>query len=188
MAVSDTGDMHILTDFSTIPDKYAKHAPQEFTLDQTPILSFPFTVAKVSEDAHFLHWIFVDPDSIPVCGFQWNHWAVANVPIDSVTNPTGVISIPEDCSRTLADIAAKAVQGKNSEASPLLGHKDVRITTGYVGPTPPNADHDYHLVVWATAAPLTTLSEGFWLNELQREIRNTHPTPQMAETYLVGRA
>ena len=26
----------------------------------------------------FLHWEFVDPDSIPVCGFQWNHWSLAS--------------------------------------------------------------------------------------------------------------
>ncbi len=187
--MSDTGCMRIQTDFSIIPDKYAKQAPEELKIDGTPILSFPFTVTDLSKNALYLHWIFVDPDSIPVCGFQWNHWAAANVPIAALESSTaGSVSVPEDFSRKVEIIAPEAMQGKNSEASALLGHKNPKITTGYVGPTPPDADHDYHLIVWATAAPLKRLSQGFWFNELERDIRNAQEAPERADIFLVGKA
>lgn len=187
--MSDTVCMNIETDFSTIPDRYAKQAPKEFTIDGTPILSFPFTVNDVSEGALYLHWMFVDPDSIPVCGFQWNHWAVANVPIASLkSRKDHAVTVPEDFSRHAELIAPEAMQARNSEASPLLGAKNPKITTGYVGPTPPDRDHEYLLTVWASTEPFRKLSQDFWFNELQREIRNAPKPLEHADIYLTGRA
>ena len=44
---------------------------------------------------------------------------------------------------------------------------DPAITTGYVGPQPPDATHDYTLTVYALDQELD-LKEGYWLNEFRR--------------------
>ena len=67
--------MKISADFTVIPDAFAKAAPPENCIDGTPIVSFPFYIDALDPAVQFLHWEFVDPDSIPVCGFQWNHWS-----------------------------------------------------------------------------------------------------------------
>jgi phosphatidylethanolamine-binding protein (PEBP) family uncharacterized protein len=59
----------------------------------------------------------------------------------------------------------EALQGRNSEASRFVGKTDPAVISRYVGPTPPDKDHDYLLRVWATAEPLEGLDQGFWLNE-----------------------
>ena len=63
--------MKISADFTVIPDAFAKAAPPENCIDGTPIVSFPFYIDALDPAVQFLHWEFVDPDSIPVCGFQW---------------------------------------------------------------------------------------------------------------------
>ena len=68
--------MKISADFTVIPDAFAKAAPPENCIDGTPIVSFPFYIDALDPAVQFLHWEFVDPDSIPVCGFQWNHWSL----------------------------------------------------------------------------------------------------------------
>ena len=76
--------MKISADFTVIPDAFAKAAPPENCIDGTPIVSFPFYIDELDPSVQFLHWEFVDPDSIPVCGFQWNHWSLANLPVDAL--------------------------------------------------------------------------------------------------------
>ncbi len=62
----------------------------------------------------------------------WIHWSVANV---SITGDS--ISIKADLSRTKGDY----VQGKNSFTSGLLAEDFSEIENHYVGPTPPDKDH-----------------------------------------------
>ena len=76
--------MRISADFTVIPDIYTKAAPRENCVDGTPVVSFPFYVDSLAADTQYLHWELVDPDSIPVCGFEWIHWTVANVPVDAL--------------------------------------------------------------------------------------------------------
>lgn len=171
--------MRITTDFTTIPDNYAKAAPADKKLDGQPIVSFPFYIDQLDPDVHYLHWAFTDPDSIPVCGFEWIHWGVANLPIDALMfdfNDSHALSIPEDFSRTMVSMIPEAVQSRNSEASKLVNATDPALTKRYVGPNPPDKDHDYVLRVWATAEPVKGLSQGFWLNELIDGLRDQHAT------------
>jgi Raf kinase inhibitor-like YbhB/YbcL family protein len=160
--------MRITTDFTRIPDEYAKAAPAANKLDGQPIVSFPFYIDQLDPSAHYLHWALTDPDSIPVCGFEWIHWSVANLPVDALMydfNDAHALAIPADFSRTMVSMIPEALQGRNSEASRFVGKTDPAVIARYVGPTPPDKDHDYLLRVWATAEPLEGLDQGFWLNE-----------------------
>ena len=73
--------MLITADFSIIPSAYAKDAPEDARVDSVPCVSFPFYIDQLNPRAKYLHWEFSDPDSIPVCGFEWIHWTVANLPV-----------------------------------------------------------------------------------------------------------
>lgn len=166
--------MRIVTDFDIIPDDYAKHAPAVNKIDGRPVISFPFTIADLPDSARFLHWELVDPDSIPVCGFQWNHWTAANVPVEALNFDAAAhtVSVPADFSRNQPRLAPQAVQGRTSAASKLVNATDPRLTQRYNGPAPPDRAHDYVLRVWATAEPLPGLHEGYWLNALVHALRN----------------
>lgn len=134
-----------------LPDKYAKYAPNDAKENGQPIVSFPVHFSDVPSNTRSLALIMIDHDSIPVCGFTWIHWVVANI-------PTNMADLPEDASRNLKD---QLVQGKNSLASQFVNGQP---NTGYTGPTPPDKDHDYTLVAYALDEMLP-LKQGFWLNE-----------------------
>lgn len=168
--------MRICTDFTTVPDEYAKAADESGRLDGTPVVSFPFFIRDILSDAKYLHWEFVDDDAIEVCGFQWIHWSVANLPVESLMadiNDAGAVMIPAGFSAKLPSLVPQAVQGKTSAASPLVGRSEnVNVTERYNGPQPPNAPHDYMLSVYATSKPLEGLEQGFWLNRLRNALRD----------------
>ena len=131
--------MKISADFTVIPDAFAKAAPPENCIDE------------LDPSVQFLHWEFVDPDSIPVCGFQWNHWSLANLPVDALMydfNDSHALAIPADFSRTVSAMIPETVQGRTSAASPLLKGRssDSAVTMRYNGPYPPDQDHDYSMV------------------------------------------
>lgn len=136
-----------------LPDKYGKYANPQAIKNGKPVISFPIKLSDIPADAKTIALTFTDPDSIPVCGFEWIHWTAANIPVGQ--------EIIEDFSQTAT---SPVVQGKNSSASPLLdGPKDV--ATGYNGPYPPDQTHDYVLKVFALDDNLD-LENGFWMNEL----------------------
>ena len=185
--------MRLSTDFHTIPDEYAKQAGAEGLLNGEPIVSFPFYVDELPADAQYLHWELVDPDSIPVCGFEWIHWCVANLPIDALMydfDDSHALEIPRDFSRAMPSMIPEAVQGRNSQASRLVNATDPSLTVRYTGPNPPDKDHEYLLRAWATAKPLPGLNQGFWLNEMLRELRHSdeESAAQPAGIWLLGRA
>ena len=143
----------IPTENGFLPEKYSKHS--DVKIKRTPVLSFPIDIEGVPENAASLALVYVDFDSIPVCGFAWIHWTAANI-------PANVGHIPENASQAAA---LGMVQGSNSCASRFVGETDERITHRYIGPTPPDKDHKYKLTVYALDSKLE-LDEGFFLNEL----------------------
>ena len=168
--------MKVSADFTTIPDAYAKHAPEGNLTGGVPVVSFPFYISDIAPQARYVHWEFVDDDAIPVSGFQWIHWSVANLPLDALMydfNDSHALQIPEDFSRQLPALIPEAVQGRNSAASPMVGVKDPAVSQRYNGPQPPDKQHDYMLAVYATSRPLQGLCEGFWLNELRNGLRKS---------------
>ena len=136
-----------------LPEKYAKHS--DTRINGNPIVSFPIKLEDIPKNAKTLAIVFVDFDSIPVCGFAWIHWTAANIPAD-------ITEIPENASQ---DGALGMVQGVNSCASPFVGEKDERVTRHYIGPCPPDKNHVYKLTVYALDSELD-VKEGFFLNEL----------------------
>ncbi|PWZ67469.1 YbhB/YbcL family Raf kinase inhibitor-like protein, partial [Staphylococcus pseudintermedius] len=93
-------------------------------INGNPIKSFPFEVTELPEGTKYLAWSLIDYDAIPVCGFAWIHWSVANVSVSGNS-----ISIKADLSRTKGDY----VQGKNSFTSGLLAEDFSEIENHYVG-------------------------------------------------------
>lgn len=180
--------MRISSDFTQIPDEYGKYAEEAGRLDGVPVVSFPFIVEDVPQDCTVLHWELVDPDSIPVCGFQWIHWSMANLSVAELGPEEGAVHVPADLSRRQQRVAPGAVQGRTSAASPFVGKSNPQVTMRYNGPQPPDRSHEYLLRVWAGSRPLDGLREGFWLNEMERALRAPHAYQAYATLLLPSRA
>lgn len=136
-----------------LPDQYGKYATPEQMIADHPTTSFPLTATDLPTGTKSLALVLIDFDSTPVCGFTWIHWLAANI-------PTELAMLPANASRQMAD---RFIQGKNSNAGSLV-NGDPRITQGYVGPQPPDRDHNYTLTVYALDDDLQ-LQNGYWLNE-----------------------
>lgn len=137
-----------------LPDRFGKHAEPADTHAGYPKRSFPITITDAPVNTKsFAVWL-IDYDAVPVSGFPWIHWNIANIPGDTT-------EIPEDVERTQA---IAMTLGNNANAGHFVNASDPLIAMGYVGPQPPNADHAYTLTVFALDTELD-LKPGFWLNE-----------------------
>lgn len=144
--------MKIKIDFenNVLPNKYSKYADGKEMYNGNPIISFPFKIIDIPTNAKYLCFTLIDHDAIPVCGFSWIHWTVADVDVS-------LSKIPENYSQ---DDKYQKTQGKNSFSSALVNESDTKIIHHYVGPTPPDKDHKYTLTVYALDNPVN-LQEGF---------------------------
>lgn len=143
-----------------LPDKFGKHAAPEDMYHGYPIISPPITIHNVPVETTDLALTLLDFDAVPVGGFVWIHWLVANIPAQ-----TKVI-IPENTSQNSTDF----IQGRNSNAGALIHEQDPIIFQHYVGPQPPDQNHDYQLTVYALRNKLN-LQNGYWLNEFYEAIK-----------------
>jgi Raf kinase inhibitor-like YbhB/YbcL family protein len=130
MTLSSAG----ITD-GVIADIYGMRGSQQS--GGVPTLSVPLSVSDAPEGTVCFAVSILDPDSVPLAGFEWVHWYAVNI------KPA---EIPENAS---LDLAADMVQGANDFG-----------TTGYGGPTPPDKPHTYVITVYALDAELE-LSDGF---------------------------
>lgn len=169
--------MRINIEFShnQIPYAYAAGAPKADTIKGNPIKSFPFQITDIPQDTKYLAWTLIDYDAIPVCGFAWIHWTLANFKVNQSN-----VFIEEDISRAKGDF----VQGKNSFTSELLPEDFSDIENHYVGPTPPDKDHQYELVVYALKEKID-LENGFYLNKFLNKV-NQYKIKQTS-VQLIGR-
>ncbi|MFT4185765.1 MAG: YbhB/YbcL family Raf kinase inhibitor-like protein [Micrococcaceae bacterium] len=167
--------MKITTKFenNVLPTDYAIGAGEKDSVRGNPVRSFPFTLEDVPEGTNTLAITFIDYDAVPVCAFPWIHWLAVNIPGDFT-------EIPDDYSRE----DKEHVKGKSSLASGLLDEDNSDIDTLYVGPMPPDKDHDYTLTVYALDAELD-LKEGFYLNEFFKAAKDH--TLDKATTTLIGK-
>ncbi|GAB2021092.1 YbhB/YbcL family Raf kinase inhibitor-like protein [Pseudolactococcus yaeyamensis] len=151
--------MKIEIDFTNniIPTKFGKGAEPNDMISGNPIRSFPFSVTDLPKGTKSLAITMIDFDAVAVCGFPWIHWVVTDIP---VTNT--IVEIIENFSRLKN---AEQLRGKNSFASGLLQDDFSEIENLFVGPTPPDKDHNYILTVYALSGNLE-INEGFYLNEL----------------------
>lgn len=143
-----------------IEPKFGKFADDAHKIQKVPIRSIPVSWSDLPKDTKSLTLVMQDYDAIPVCGFSWIHWIVAN--IDPSKN-----ELSENASRQNLDI----IQGKNSLASKqICGEMPKILTNFYEGPQPPDKDHEYELTLFALNTKLD-LSPGFMLNELIKAMR-----------------
>ena len=149
-------DLHVALDNGMLPDAYAKYGDAADISDGLNLRSFPFEVTDINPKARALAWIFLDWDSVPVCGLPWVHWcAWTRLSPTALAEGLG-LAIDEDESRNGLEI----YQGYNSAAK-----TDRAIAVGYVGPCPPDKDHVYSLYAVALDEE-PELADPFWVNEL----------------------
>lgn len=128
-----------------ILDKYGKRgSEQKFGM---PTLSLPVSIEDAPKGTKSFAVIFDDPDSVPVCGYTWVHWLVANLTKQELL---------ENESQT----SFSFVQGKNSWNDNCYG-----------GPCPPDRPHNYRLRVFALSEMLN-LSGDFSLVQLENAMQN----------------
>jgi hypothetical protein len=91
-----------------------------------------------------------DPDAIPVCGHEWLHWAVIDI-------PAGTTSIPEGGPLPQGATALKTDFGDEA----------------YGGPQPParTGVHHYHFAVYALRAATLPVKSGATLADIRAAIR-----------------
>ena len=133
-----------------LPQKYAKYATE--TVGHSAVLSFPFDILDIPKGTKSVAWTLVDFDSIPVCGFAYIHWVVANVAVSEEK-----LAVAEDFSRQ----SHQQLRGSNSLVSKFLSDKFPEVHQSYIGPYPPDKDHRYTLTVYALDEMLE-LQEGFF--------------------------
>lgn len=127
-------------------------------LKSMPSRSFHLAWEDLPAGTKSLALVFIDYDAIPVCGFPWIHWTLANI-------DPNLKELPENASRTM-----KLLEGVNSWASGLLPETwklSPEDATGFGGCAPPDQVHHYHIKVLALDT-LLDLKPGFFLNELQK--------------------
>lgn len=139
MKISSTGIVD-----GKIMDKYGKRgSAQRFGM---PTLSLPIKIEEAPKETKSFAIIFDDPDSVPVCGYVFNHWLVANL---------HKTELKENESETSYDF----VQGKNHWND-----------NSYGGPCPPDRPHNYRLRVFALSSDLN-LRGDFSLEQLETEMK-----------------
>lgn len=136
-------------------DKFG-HRGTQFLKDKKPNRSFHLAWENLPADTKSLALTFVDHDAIPVCGFSWIHWTVAN--IDPLLG-----ELPENASVDMNLL--EGVTSWNSGILPREWYLDKEDATGFGGCAPPDQPHRYTVNVYALDTKLN-LSRGFFLNEL----------------------
>ncbi len=145
-------------------DKYSKYANEDQKIDGIPYINFPFLVQEIDKEYNFISWILIDYDSNPVVQFSWVHWLVANYEVKD-----NQCLIPEN----LLESNKVYLGGINSFAGPCTNLTDSRIISNYGGPTPPDKDHTYTLIVYAHNEKLN-LNNSFYYNELIDELEKVN--------------
>lgn len=126
-----------------------------------PNYSFHLAWEDLPENTQSLALIFIDHDAIPVCGFTWIHWIVANI-------DPALKELPENASATM-----NLLEGVNSWVSGIIPaekrlNKDEASSFG--GCAPPDKDHLYTIELYALDTSLT-LTSGFAMNELLKAMK-----------------
>lgn len=151
-----------------IPDQYGCNTDKlslNHGINQT---SFPFEIVDIPKDTKYLSWSLIDYDTIPLLGFAWIHWLVADNPVHQshltiesnfsqlTTVPQGTNSLNSVIQRLRRPLWKRAAFNQT-------------LITHYSGPRPKTGRHTYRLTVYATTKPLN-LKNGFGQNELINSI------------------
>ncbi len=138
------------------------HRGSQFLKEKKPNYSFHLGWQDLPKETKSLAIVFTDPDAIPVCGFSWIHWTVANV-------DPNLGELPENASVNMPLL--QGVTSWNSGILPKESHLNKEDATGFGGCAPPDTEHRYILEVYALDKKLD-LAPGFYLNELLKAMDN----------------
>ncbi|EKD55242.1 MAG: hypothetical protein ACD_60C00022G0009 [uncultured bacterium] len=136
------------------------HRGTQFYKNKMPSRSFQLSWKNVPKETVSLALVFIDYDAVPVCGFPWIHWTVANI-------DPNLGELPEN-----ASVEKQLLEGVNSWNSGIISEDwrlDKEGATGYGGCAPPDQPHRYTLDVYALDSMLN-LKRGFYLNELLKSM------------------
>lgn len=133
-----------------IADQYGQRGAQ-FGAGNMPSYSLPIKITNAPEGTVSYAIVIDDHDAIPVCGFTWIHWVVANLERNELM---------DNESLTAKDF----VQGANSWYG-AIGGLDPVAASAYGGMAPPDKPHLYTIRVFALDTKLP-LEKGFFLNQL----------------------
>ncbi len=128
-----------------ISEEYGKFGAEN--KDGMPTWSLPFMISNVPAGTQSFAVILDDKDAIPVMGFDWIHWLIAN--LTETTVPAGASTAS----------TVDFVQGQNSWGE-----------SSYGGMAPPDRPHTYDLTVFALDTMLP-LKDGFTEQELRESMR-----------------
>lgn len=113
--------------------------------------SLPLEISEAPANTVSFAIVMEDKDAVPVCGFTWIHWLVANLKRTSLQANESIK-------------ATDFVQGTNSWSG-KLGGLDRLSASFYGGMSPPDRTHLYEVHVYALDCELD-LKRGFYFNEL----------------------
>jgi Raf kinase inhibitor-like YbhB/YbcL family protein len=135
-----------------IEDKYGKRGTQ-FNVGDMPTYSLPVKIENEPKGTISFAIVLEDKDAIPVFGFSWIQWTVANLIRNEVMENESIS-------------ATDFIQGANSWYG-ALGGVSVKDASFYGGMAPPDAPHTYEMHVYALDTKLN-LKNGFFMNELYK--------------------
>ncbi len=133
----------------------------QFLNNKKPNRSFHLAWEDVPQAAKSLALVFLDHDAIPVCGFTWIHWTVANL-------DPALGQLPENASLTMPLL--EGVTSWNSGIIPDDWKLNAQDATGFGGCAPPDKDHLYTITLYALDTKLD-LKRGFFMNDLVKGMK-----------------
>ncbi|MFQ7058308.1 MAG: YbhB/YbcL family Raf kinase inhibitor-like protein [Turicibacter sanguinis] len=108
-----------------IADEYGAKGTQ-FNENEMPLYSLPLKIEDAPQGTKSFAIVMEDKDAVPVCGFSWIHWLVANLTRDELLAGE---------SQTATDF----IQGVNSWISIQGDNQSIEASSYYGGMAPPNA-------------------------------------------------
>lgn len=136
------------------------HFGSQFLKGKKPNRSFHLAWSDLPPKTESLAIVFLDHDAIPVCGFTWIHWTVANI------DPQ-LGELPENASVDMKLL--EGVTSWNAGILPEAWYLNKDDATGFGGCAPPDTTHLYTVEVYALNTKLD-LQRGFYLNELIKKM------------------
>jgi len=137
------------------------HRGTHFVKGIMPNYSFHLAWEDLPVNTQSLALVFIDHDAIPVCGFTWVHWLVANI------DPT-INELPENANNSMSLL--KGVNSWNSGIIPAEWRLDKKDATDFGGCAPPDKEHLYTIELYALDKQLE-LVHGFSMNELLKAMK-----------------
>lgn len=162
--------MKITTTFpqAKIPDQYGCNVPAKQQNHGINQRSFPFKVTEIPTTAHYLSWTLIDYDTVPLIGFAWIHWLLADYPLMG-SDAAIEANLSTQTTSSQGQNSLRSIVTMVRHPTWFLTQRGMPLATHYAGPRPRGGQHELRLTVYATRVPLR-LEAGFTLNQLMHQV------------------